>query len=289
MVVKVEILADSISRTNNRITTFMLEYPRFIHAEMLVHRVFSKNSASSRAIPIDKMIQKVIDDPAMPVYWGKNQKGMSAGDELSLEEIVKAKEAWLKGRDKAVESVRELQALGMHKQISNRIIEPWINIKVVLTGTEFDGFFALRCHKDAQPEIQELAVAMREAMRSSVPKFRAHLATGWSSWHLPLVSEEELSDTSDGVGFKNLIRSVARCARTSYDKVEGGLSDFENDLRVFRQLGESSPAHESPFEHQAFPALDRDAYYNFKGWQNFRWHMAQNPRWFKSIVEQVST
>jgi thymidylate synthase ThyX len=287
MTITAKIVADSIARHNHRITTYVLEYPRFIHSELLTHRVFSKNSASSRAIPIEKMIQKVIDDPAMPIHWSKNQKGMTQSEELDREAQFAAKIAWLSGRDHAVEVARQLASRGMHKAVTNRVLEPYLHMKVILTATEFDNFFKQRCHPDAQPEIQALAVAMREALAASTPILRRAEGSDWSGWHLPMVSEEELSDTSEINGYRNLVRSAARCARVSYDKVDGGESTFENDLRIFKQLGQSEPFHYSPFEHAAYPSLDDNFFFNLKGWQSLRWNLEQRSNWFQHIVKKV--
>lgn len=286
MTITAKILADSIAKNNRRITTFVLEYPRFIHSELMTHRVFSRNSASSRAIPIERFIQKVNDDPAMVVHWSKNQKGMTQSSEVGEQEKIAAKMEWLRARDNAVASAKYLSGLGVHKAVANRLLEPFIHMKVVLTTTELDNFFELRCHEDAQPEIRVLADAMLDAVRSSVPVVKTQDASDWSGWHLPFVTEEELADTSEQNCFRNLVRSTARCARVSYDRVDGGSSDFENDLRIFKQLGESKPLHLSPFEHSAFPAIDTNSYFNLVGWQSLRWHLEQNPKWFKMIMEK---
>lgn len=189
-----KIIADS-ANYGNRLTTFILEYPRFTHAEALTHRQFSRNSASSRAIKFEKFVEQIKSNPAMPVYWGTNQKGMQAGAELnndekchldldcrvvspdnsvfSIDEIGKldaAKKVWLAARDQAISYAQSLHNLGLHKQIVNRILEPWFNIRVILSGTEFDNFFKLRAHKDAQPEIQKLAYLMLAEYKKSIPK-----------------------------------------------------------------------------------------------------------------------
>ena len=161
MSIKAEIIADSISPVGYRLTTFILEYPRFIHAEIMTHRVFSKNAASSRAIPIEKMIEQVETNPAMPVWWGKNQSGMQAKEELDdnnkkefyfdlgdeWSELIGydtpkqlAQEVWLKARDEAIVNVHRLNKIGLHKQIANRLLEPWFNIRIILSGTDFDNF-----------------------------------------------------------------------------------------------------------------------------------------------------
>jgi len=195
MSIKSEIIADSINGTGNRLTTYVLEYPRYIHSEIMTHRVFSKNAASSRAIPIEKMIQQVIDNPAMPTHWGKNMSGMQANEELdnmnkSLEHGVlfvknvtameKAKLLWLEARDEAIKYVQQLNEIGLHKQIANRLLEPWFNIRIILSGTEFENFFALRAHKDAHPDLQKLAFLMLEQYNNSTPKL---LQPG--GWHIP--------------------------------------------------------------------------------------------------------
>jgi len=279
MTISANVIEDSVNDLNERVTTFVLEYPRFIHAEFMTHRVFSRNAASSRAIPIEKMIQKVMDDPAMPVHWGKNQKGMQANEELTEDQIHYAKIVWLIARDRAVESAKMLSSMMVHKQISNRVLEPYLNIKVICTGTSYENFFGLRDHPDAQPEIRELARCMKEALRSSVAKPLSE-----DEWHLPFVTDEERSNSDLGA---NLIRSAARCARVSYDRVEGGSSDLANDIRIFTQLTSSKPAHSSPLEHQATPGIGQN-YYNFFSWKNLRWISDRDPSLLAKIIEDLS-
>ncbi len=288
MTITAKIISDSISASKCRMTTFVLEFPRFILPELATHRVFSKNTASSRAIPVEKMIQKVLTDPAIPVSWGKNQKGMSASEDLSPQEQIEAKEKWLKARDSAVKSAQALNKLGLHKQIVNRTIENFMNVKVILTGTEFDNFFNLRCHSDAQPEIQVLAKEMKYAIDNNCPIIRnIDSFSTWDNFHLPFVSDEELLDRSESNMFKNLIHSVARSARVSYDKVEGGLSSFDNDLRVFKQLGESSPRHASPFEHIGLVEDNDNFYYNLRGWSSLRFQIENKVGLFEGIIDKA--
>src|ERR1700693_1578480 len=108
MTVSAKIVADSVGQAGQRITTMQLRYPKFIHGEFMTHRVFSRNASSSRAIPVERLIQDVIDDPAMPVFWGKNQKGMQAKEELTGNDLYMAKREWLRARDQAVASARML-------------------------------------------------------------------------------------------------------------------------------------------------------------------------------------
>src|SRR4051812_43727861 len=124
------ILRDSIAPCGRRLTTWELTYPRFVHAELMTHRMFSRNSASSRAIPTEKLMARVREDPALPVWWGRNQAGMQADGELGDEPRAAAQHLWLKARDQMLEMVERLSAVGLHKQITNRLIEPWMFITV---------------------------------------------------------------------------------------------------------------------------------------------------------------
>lgn len=272
MAISAEIIADSLNPKGDRITTFVLEYPRFIHAEVLTHRVFSRNAASSRAIPIKKMIESVIKNPAMPVFWGKNKKGMQAKEEVSPFKKQLSKFLWLRARDAAIIFVRLLNFIGVHKQISNRIIEPWFNIKVLLTGTDFENFFALRAHDDAQPEFQELAYKMLHEYNKSVPK---QLNAG--EWHIPfgdkieterLMSELELSEGDDLLTYKLQI-ATARCARVSYLNFEGK-DNYKSDVSMCEKLFGSIPKHLSPTEHSAQAQNDSNYYGNFRGFKPYR-------------------
>lgn len=277
--IKAEIIADSISPSGNRITSFLLEFPRFILAEVNTHRMLSKNAASSRAIPTEKMIQQVIDNPAMPVWWGKNQSGMQAKEELSPEAIELAKRNWLNARDSAIEYVRKGLEIGLHKQILNRCIEPWFNIRIILTGTDFQNFFALRAHPDAQPEFQALAYKMLEEYNKSVPNPVEHY-----QWHIPFgdsfdeVRLKALHDSLYEPGGElereriNMLKvkiAVARCARVSYFNFEGK-DDYIKDLETCDKLFGSVPRHLSPAEHVAFCAREDEYYGNFRGWIQYR-------------------
>jgi thymidylate synthase ThyX len=261
--IEAKIITDSISQTGARLTTFQLIYPRMVHAELMTHRVFSRNASSSRAIPVSKIIQQVIDNPAMPVYWGKNQKGMQAKEELAGEALAQAKEIWLAARDAAVEQARKLVDIDLHKQIANRILEPWHHIHVVVTATDFDNFFNLRCDPDAQPEIKVLAEQMRDLFFDSKP---AELAIGM--WHLPYVSRS--GGMYVPVGDKSIIKaSVARCARVSYMTHDNENPTLSKDVELHDQLLKS--VHMSPTEHQATPMIDPNAYSgNFRGWVQYR-------------------
>lgn len=279
----VQIVADSVSPSGQRITTFQLRYPRMIHSEVMTHRAFSRNASSTRTIPTGKLIEWIRRDPAMPVYWGKNQKGMQAGAELTPAEREAAEDAWLRARDQAVDRAEELIAIGVHKQIAGRILEPWAHINVVITATSFDNFFALRCDPAAMPEIQALAVRMARLYRDNKP---VSLDAGW--WHLPFLTPRELgelcrarldSDLIDVESCQRLLDlearslklSVARCARVSYLTFGGVEPSPAADEKLHDRLLKSG--HWSPFEHQArcmgggSPSTTSG---NLSGWKQYR-------------------
>lgn len=259
--IDVEIIKDSINWTGHRLTTYVLKYPRYIHSELMTHRVFSKNSASSRAIPINRMIQNIEDDIVLPI-WTLNQPGMQGktADEYTKD---KATLYWKDVFSRMKVEVADFVDLGIHKQNVNRLLEPWMHIRIILTGTDFENWFALRDHKDAQPEIQELARKMRKVMDESKPTY---LKPG--EWHIPFDNkypEEELAveafkrsagfgadrEIEDAILDLRLKISVANCARISYNNVDGSKSTIEGDLEIYKKLVESEPLHASPSEHQA--------------------------------------
>lgn len=239
------IIADSISPWGQRITTFQLRYWRGIHSELMTHRVFSRNASSSRAIPVRKMIDQVRNKPAMPIHWGKNQSGMQAKAELSPEPMQQAKEQWLLAAEMAADIAERMNEIGLHKQVANRILEPFQYIEVVLTATDFDNWYELRYHEDAQPEIYELARLMNEAHESSEPKL---LAPG--EWHLPYITDFEHEKYPADV---LLQVSAARCCRVSYLRHDGQAPDVAKDIELCERLVGARPLHASPFEHQATP------------------------------------
>lgn len=254
-----EIIADSINPVGKRITTFLLKYPRMVHAEFMTHRVFSRNAASSRAIPVHKIIQAIQDDPAMPRYWGKNQSGMQAASELEGDDLQFCKDEWLLARNDANVHAQNLMARKLHKQIANRVLEPWFHIQTLVTATEWGNFFNLRVHKDAQPEIQEVAKQAMLLIKDSVPKA---LAVG--EWHLPFNAKGIDVNTPFDVRLKIV---TARAARTSYLNFDGKI-EIEKDIELHDGLLKSR--HSSPFEHAAQCVGDDSQSGNFKGWMQYR-------------------
>ncbi len=273
------VIADSIAPNGQRMTTMEIEYPRFILAELNTHRMLSKNSASSRAIPVKTMHEHIRANTAGPVFWGVNQPGMKAKEELRGADLSEAKYIWAKARDAAIAYSGSLADLNIHKQITNRITEPWMIMKTVISGTEWANFFWLRDHADAQPEIAELAKKMREAYDGSVPN-----ALSPGEWHVPyvntyrsIVNGELLY--SDGKGDdltaeEARIVSASCCAQVSYRKND---DSFDKAKKIYQQLIESEPAHASPVEHQATP-MDYDVMCRFEPetWEEGITHVSAN-------------
>lgn len=237
----------------------LLRYPRFIHAEFLVHRVFSRNASSSRAIPVQKMLDSVLKDPAYPVEWGMNQPGMQARETANEETADLAEDIWEEASRDALKHADRLMKLGLHKQIVNRILEPFGHISVVVTATDWQNFFDLRCHKDADPTIRALADAMRDAYEDSKPTE--------TMFHVPLVPEFN----KDKPLRPYMMMSAARCARVSYLNHDKTQPDKERDLELATRLRDGR--HMSPFEHQAIAVrtTDRRLTRNFSsGWVQHR-------------------
>lgn len=247
MTIEVKILADTVSPIGIRLTSMQLRYPRIIHAELMTHRVFSRNASSSRAIPVERQIQDIINDTAMPVRWGKNQRGMQdAGDHDALVRGQSPEAAWNLARDFAVWVAMGFVEAGYHKQVVNRLLEPFSHISVVVTSVYWENWYALRDHEDADPTIRALASEMKLLHDESVPTVRL-----MGDWHLPYISNSE-RDQYDVEDLKKM--SAARCARVSYNNHDGDPPTYEEDMALFNRLM-GNPAHASPLEHQATPDI----------------------------------
>lgn len=297
MNITAKIICDSINESGDRLTTFELEYPRFILSELNTHRVLSKNSASSRAIPMKAMHEQLVTNPAMPVHWGLNQSGMQADEELPALLKTSANAVWVAARDSAVAHAKVLAEIGLHKQVVNRITEPFMMMKTVLTGTEFNNLFWLRDHDDAQPEFHELARAMRAAYEASIPNL---LYEG--EWHLPYVNNRRFGEHGEiayyvgdeEVSERDAIAiSSSCCAQVSYRKSDDSL---EKARMIYDRLINGQIVHASPFEHQGTPiptnailgeleGLTHVRYDgtkwsgNFKGWIQHRQLIPNNTAW----------
>lgn len=291
-----KVLADSRSPAGHRLTTLEATFPRFVLAEFNTHRVFSRNSASSRAIPIAKQLRRVLEDPYVPIEFGSNQPGMQAGAALDGEKREAAEAEWLRARGDAVrhvlgliagadafsphddllETLQEVEGvirdksqpaewLNVHKQVANRLLEPFMWHTVIVTATEWDNFWNLRCHPDAQPEIRLVAETMRETIVASAPEELTE-----NEWHLPLVRPE---DRDQIASIEDLIKvSAGRCARVSY-LTHAGERDLGADIQLHDRLLESG--HMSPLEHPARPLTadelaEGEWSGNFRGWHSYR-------------------
>lgn len=267
-----KVICDSISEQGVRLTTFEIEYPRFILAELNTHRQLSKNSSSSRAIPIKKMLSQIEDNMAIPVYWGKAKSGMQATEEVDIDDVWWYEEKWKFAFDEVSYRVKQLSDLvegkkgfmeALHKQIPNRLIEPFQMMKTVITGTDWGNFFNLRLHPDSQPEICMLAYKMYKAMEESKP---IELKVG--EYHLPYVNTYRVK-SGRGLGkleyytgvvstpdynvinLEDAIKlSAASCASVSY-RTEG--MTLEKADKIFDMLIKAEVIHSSPFEHLATP------------------------------------
>lgn len=306
MSIEAHLAADSVTPSGCRLTTWVLKYPRCIHSEVLTHRAFSRNSASSRAIPVSRMIQRVVDEPFIPHWWGKSQPGMQASEEVDEATQVQARALWLQARDRVLALVRGepdspgLEALHLHKQVINRLLEPWMHIEVVLSATEWHNWFLLRDDLAAEPHIRELAHAMRELYRASTPSVHEALPHGctlsaeevlqasgekdWAAyWHLPfarLGTETTLPHSAQlaggpgspfQVGLLGAIKeAVAHCAWVSYLN-EWRVGYTQEDVeRVYAQLLSAQPVHASPAEHVAVACDGPHRHGNFTGWCQWR-------------------
>lgn len=253
-----EVIADTVGKFNGvRLTTMALTYPRYIHSQMMTHRVFSRNAQSSRAVPVQKMIDRVSDQPVTPTRWGLNQRGMVAAGDADEVRKGRALATWHDACDAAVDAAQRLVELGIHKQVANRLLEPFATITAIYTATEWDNFFRLRVAHDAQPEIQSLAEMMQTVMSLSDPKV--------AEFHIPYINREE----SHGNSMHYLSRlSTARCARISY-LTHDGARDPLRDESLADEL--ESDGHWSPFEHQARNEHNKGFRANLRGWASTRY------------------
>lgn len=267
-----KVICDSISDAGARITTVQIKFHRFELPALDTHRAFSRNFSSSRAIPTKKFLEQIRNEPAMPVWWGKNQAGMQANEELVGEERQEAIDWWEESAWYAARQAERGAALGVHKQIVNRVVEPFMWVEGIVTATDWDNFFELRCHPDAQPEIRVLAEKIKEVRIHSTPN---RLNSG--EWHLPYITEEDRKNffvnlCMYGSPTETLAKvSAARCCRVSYLKHDGTSPNLKEDLALFERLAGGVPIHASPLEHQAEALPDQFARSrNFSGWRQFR-------------------
>lgn len=269
------VLADSIPAFTgtNRLTTLEVTFPRYILAEMNTHRVFSRNSASSRAIPVERQIRKVLDDPFVPARFPVNQKGMSASEFFlpGTSAYDETRYVWLLARDLAVDRARELLKLGVHKQVANRLLEPFMQHTAIISSTEWENFFKLRLElRDdgepvADPEMYRAALVMHTALYDSAPRM-----LDWDEWHLPLVTADEVASLPAWTCAKV---SASRCARSSYERQH---DDELGEVTLARANSLAASGHLSPWEHPAHPSGAPVEWANFVGWCQGRWYLEKD-------------
>lgn len=256
----VKILADSLSKAGDRLTTFELTFWRPILPELTRHRALSFSVRSSRATPIDKLIKEVEASPWGPREWGKDQPGMVAKDKFSNEKFIKNFEyVWYQTANFCCQMAKPLYEAGVHKQVVNRLLEPYICAHAVVSGTEWKNFFKLRTASDSQPEMQDLAKKMKKLFDEHEPTLLDD-----NEWHLPYITQKDRFNFTPSECCKI---SAARCARVSY-KLYDGTTDSQKDLELYERLVNSH--HWSPLEHAAIPAVHDYMESNFKGWNQLR-------------------
>lgn len=282
--ISANIVADSISIHGDRVTTFLLTFPRFILPELNTHRMFSRNSASSRAIPFEKMVKMVEEDPFIPIAWQKDHKGMQGTEYFNEEESKSKIKEWLIARDNAVTQAKKLHSEGVTKQLCNRLLEPFLWHTVLLTATEFENFFKLRCPQyviNWYPKDRPEALEPTQATFKS--KEQAILYTGecsnWTEndWRTSNIAQAEIHmqalaeamwdaynkstpvflrenqwhipyrENIDRDNIDDVIKiATARCARLSYMTFDNEI-DYEKDIKLHDKLIENG--HLSPLEH----------------------------------------
>lgn len=270
------IVLDSVGPNGARLTTFELTFPRFILAEVNTHRMASKNTASSRAIPVERMIKRIEEDPAMPVFWGRANPGMQSKAELDEPMRSQMKVDWLQLRDMVLKCVRYMGVQGLHKQLANRPLETWMPCTQVITATHWTNMRALRVSEHAQPEFRDVMAKAFELYDASTPQ---ELAAG--QWHLPFVTGyDELTlraggdEDPEGNGVEKFSDadlcnvSSGRCAAVSYLNHDTGKSDAPKDIERACKL--LLAGHMSPFEHVA-QAMTKEAWQHYAMRQAVFW------------------
>lgn len=285
-------LASHNKATGDTLYTFKLTFPRIILAEVLTHRVFSRNTASSRAIPTKKLRKRVMQDPFVPMFVGKNQKGMQAGDSLDTTSSATVRKLWRWARIPACFAHWCLEKIGVHKQIANRLIEPWMWVEQVCSMTELDNFLKQRAHPAAEPHLQALAYyiqfikdnvdslirMMREEDVDVVdPDTLRNFGFGLlinkvqvlnpGEWHLPFAEDYDVTEPINSVG---RVTSAARCARVSYYLMDGKESTWEEDNKLYEKLAGADPKHLSPLEHPAAASMESGWAGNYMGFKQLR-------------------
>lgn len=257
MEITARVIADSTTPEGHRLTTIEATYPRFVHSELMTHRVFSRNSASSRAIPLARQLQRVGESPVYPIVWPSEKPGMQGGEEI--EDRAAASEAWTDALMAALSCATALGELEVHKSIPNRLVEPFAWHTTVITSTAWGNFAGLRTDDAAEPHIRAAADAMMAVYAASSPRTLYH-----NEWHLPYITTEDIRAVEEyfyessvpvtkETVTRGLIRvSTSRVAAVSYVR-QGEPREIEKDFALYEKLTSSWPMHASPLEHVATP------------------------------------
>jgi len=282
-----KVIADSIGPSGCRITTLEVTYPLAVHWDFLRHQVFSMyeqvhSVASNRAIPTNIYLRRILDNPAEPLRWGKNQPGMVAREEVTGWRLWLGKRIFAVGRFAAVVVGLILNRLGFHKEVANWSAMPHAWVTQIVTATDWENFDALRIHPAARAEMCKIATMMRDARNTSIPQ-----ELGEGGWHLPYVHlieilrayEEHEPDEAD-VFLRKV--SAARCARVSIVK--------QNEYReVSVEIGKAdalqSMGHMSPFDHPAMALATSERVGNLRGFKSAR-KFIPNEDNFAKLVNQ---
>lgn len=247
----------------NKLYTFELRYPRIIHGEFMTHRVFSRNAMSSRATPAKVLIEDVLENPYVPQYILGNKSGMVGEDTLTEEQKLKFISEYKNLVDYTCKKALEMNAMGVHKNLINRLIEPYSFMKTIVTATEWDNFFKLRLAPDAEPNMRDLADAIKQSMEIVGGEEPVERETPF--YHLPYITDEE-RDTLNPL--EAMMVSSARCARVSYYNHDGSEPDIDKDIQLFHRLLRGG--HFSPMEHPCVSA-EYWKYYNLRGFMSLRY------------------
>lgn len=265
--ISAKIVADSINEFGCRITTMVLTYPRSIHAELMTHRMLSKNAASSRAIPYHKMRSAVINEGFFPHKYQKAHTGMQGSEYFDNDSAKDNDDIIRNMKSRVLQFCDELNEKGVTKQVINRYLEPYQYYRVLVTATEWDNFIGLRAHGDAEIHIAELANEVLDALNGSTPKF---LNPG--QWHLPFGDSFDLAsldldakELNINVTELKIAVAIARCARVSYDNFNGSAHDYVKDYELFTKLFLNQPIHASPSEHVAYSMSTNEFITNVRG------------------------
>lgn len=301
MSITARVVADSINPWNSRLTTMVVTFPRYILAEFNTHRAFSRNSASSRAIPFKKMLKAVQTDTFSPLAWMKDHSGMQGTEYFSITDVdnfnvpisERLDELWIGARDAAISFAERMHALGATKQMVNRILEPYMWHTCIVTSSEWENFFAQRAHNAADIHIEELANKMLVALNESTPR---KIVPG--DWHIPfqadifrdpnfltymtnyftkkgiLLTHQSPSQTLRESQAIAVEVATAKCARASYITFDADKS-IEEQVELHAKLKAGNPKHMSPFEHSALCGEERSSaiasnFGSYNGWIQYR-------------------